>query len=305
MLEATHTPAIERTGFRLSWGAIFAGVVVATALQIVLTILGVAIGFGAFDEGDAMRQFGVGAGVWMLVAALLSLFVGGLVTGRMAGVLTRGDGAFHGIVLWGLTAIAAVWMVSSGAGTLLGGAFSVVGQTAASTAGGLASATGQVATTAISQGGDIDVNQLQREVGEILRASEVPALHPDSISAMAASAEDRTTSAQVNNEQLASQIAEDIRRRAGQVDRDAVVNVIAARTELTESEADRIISRLQSAASNARSEIAMRMDTLQESAGDVALAATDKVSTAAWWALLAMALGATAAGAGAAMTARS
>lgn len=39
---------IERTGFRLSWGAIFAGLFVAIGLHLVLALLGVAIGFTAW-----------------------------------------------------------------------------------------------------------------------------------------------------------------------------------------------------------------------------------------------------------------
>jgi hypothetical protein len=96
---------VERTGFRLSWGGIFAGFVVATALQMVFSTLGAAIGLTAFDpgQGDSARSLGIGVLVWFAVSAIISMWVGGTTTGRLAGVLTRGDGMLHGIVMWSLS----------------------------------------------------------------------------------------------------------------------------------------------------------------------------------------------------------
>jgi amino acid transporter len=74
--------------------------------QIVLSVLGIAIGFTIWSPGDAAQELGIGAGIWAAVAALISLFLGGVVTGRLAGVLTPGDGALHGGVMWGLGGVA-------------------------------------------------------------------------------------------------------------------------------------------------------------------------------------------------------
>ena len=67
-----------RTAFRLSWGAVFAGLVVATVLQIVLTLLGTAVGLAAWDPGESARGLGLGAGIWAIFSILISLFMGGL-----------------------------------------------------------------------------------------------------------------------------------------------------------------------------------------------------------------------------------
>jgi hypothetical protein len=123
-------PVIEHTGFRLSWGAIFAGLIVAMVTQIVLSVLGLAIGLTVWDPGDAAGSLAQGAGIWMAVAALVSLFIGGLVTGHLAGVLTVGDGALHGGIMWGLSMVVTLWLTASGAGMILGGAFQVVGTAA-------------------------------------------------------------------------------------------------------------------------------------------------------------------------------
>lgn len=139
----------EATGFRLSWGAIFAGLVVAVVVQIILSLLGLAIGFGTLDfqAGTGLGSIGTGAGIWAVLTALISLFVGGLAAGHMAGYLTRFDGIMHGVLVWGLSMIIALWALSAGVSTLLGGMFGVAGQTLGAALGGI----GQIGAAAVEQ----------------------------------------------------------------------------------------------------------------------------------------------------------
>lgn len=139
-------PGYEHTGFRLSWGAIFAGFVIATALQMVLSVLGAAIGFAAFDpgQGDSAGSLGIGAAIWFAVTALISMYMGGRTTGYLAGIISRGTGMLHGVVMWGLSTLLAIYLASSGVSQIVGGAFSALTQTAASTAGGVVSGAGQM-----------------------------------------------------------------------------------------------------------------------------------------------------------------
>ena len=128
----------EHPVFRLKWGAVFAGLVVALALQVVLTLLGTAIGLSAVGPGTSARGIGIGAGIWMIVTALIALYVGGLTTGYLAGVLTRGNGALHGVLMWGLSTLLAAYLLASGVGSLLGGAVQLASGAAAATAGTVA-----------------------------------------------------------------------------------------------------------------------------------------------------------------------
>jgi hypothetical protein len=45
--------------------------------------------------------------VWALIAPLIALFVGGWVAARGSSIYTRGQGASHGLVMWGLTTVSA------------------------------------------------------------------------------------------------------------------------------------------------------------------------------------------------------
>src|SRR5690242_4297538 len=86
---------------RLSWGAIFAGVVLAIMTQIAMNILGLSIGAAVLDP-DAPRNaigptFSTGAVVWIGVSTMLSLFVGGYVAARMSGNSNQGDAMVQGL----------------------------------------------------------------------------------------------------------------------------------------------------------------------------------------------------------------
>lgn len=154
----------ERTGFRLSWGAIFAGFVVATALQMVLTTLGAAIGLTAYDpgQGDSASALGIGAAVWFAATALISMFIGGQTTGRLAGILTRGDGMLHGVIMWALSLLFAIYLASTGVGRLLGGVTDIFARTASSVVGGAVGSAGELGAAAAQGDVNVDITQQQQ-----------------------------------------------------------------------------------------------------------------------------------------------
>ena len=68
---------LGKTPTRLSWGAIFAGVVIAVAVQLVLGILGAGIGLIMVDPVQGTTPgaagFGIGAGIFWLITTVLAL----------------------------------------------------------------------------------------------------------------------------------------------------------------------------------------------------------------------------------------
>ena len=140
---ATAYPAGWTGAFsRVSWGAVFAGLVIATALQVVLTVLGAAIGLTALDGPDSGRAFGIGAGIWALLVPVVTLFVGGSTAGRLADVRDRADGFIHGALVWGLALLLATYLLGTGASRILGGTLNLAGNltgSAVSAAGSVAS----------------------------------------------------------------------------------------------------------------------------------------------------------------------
>jgi hypothetical protein len=112
---------------RISWGAIFAGAVAALSLWLLFYAFGLAVGLSSVDPSDphSVRGSGIFTGVWSGMAPLLALFVGGMVSARLAGVFTRAVGAMHGLVMWGFVTIAGAFLFFAAVGSLVAGAASM------------------------------------------------------------------------------------------------------------------------------------------------------------------------------------
>ena len=153
--------------------AILAGVAIALVVSLLLNILGVAIGLAILDpqNGDQARGLGIGGMIWWLVASIIALFVGGWVAGRLAGVPRRLDGAVHGAVTWAVTTLFTIYLITSAVGTIIGGTFRVLGQTA--------EVAGQVAGPMVQEEGvpraaDANWERVSMEVRQALRATDAP-----------------------------------------------------------------------------------------------------------------------------------
>jgi hypothetical protein len=113
----------------ISWGAVFAGALVALALHLVLAILALGLGLGAVDvvsDPDVESGTITGAiGVWWTVSALVSLFLGGWTAGRIGGGPFAPGGVFLGVLVWALVTLASFWLLTTTVTTLLGGPLAV------------------------------------------------------------------------------------------------------------------------------------------------------------------------------------
>jgi hypothetical protein len=139
---------------RISWGAIIAGVVVATILQVAMNMLGLSIGAAALEPGDpgaVAPTFGTVTVLWMAASILISLFVGGAVAGYMSGRIGRNEGMWHGLTVWAVTTILALWMLTSAAGSVLNGVTNALGQGLGLLGSAAAEIVPEVADTAVLQ----------------------------------------------------------------------------------------------------------------------------------------------------------
>lgn len=115
------TPVLRRT----SWGAVIAGTVVAIGLQMILTVIGIAIGATTRDfmnqpTTEVRDTVPMMAAIWWLVSGTISILVGACIVGRFAGMVRGSDVLLHGLTMWGMTALFGFMVVTSGAGMLYG-----------------------------------------------------------------------------------------------------------------------------------------------------------------------------------------
>ncbi len=98
---------------RVSWGAIFAGAIVALALYSLLTLLGAAIGMSMPERVNA-SNLGTGAAIYAIIATVLSLFVGGYVTSQCTVGENRFESVLYGVITWGVLFAMLLSLMASG-----------------------------------------------------------------------------------------------------------------------------------------------------------------------------------------------
>jgi hypothetical protein len=122
---------------QVRWPAILAGLFTFFATLIVLTVLGIAIGLSTYDANNP-NSFGIGAGIWGAVSALIAFLLGGFIAGRTAAVQGKDMGVLNGAMVWIVAIPLMIYMLGGSLGSLMGlavdaaGDVAVAGATAAS-----------------------------------------------------------------------------------------------------------------------------------------------------------------------------
>jgi len=244
-----------KTVTRVSWGAIFAGVVIAIAVQLVLGILGTGIGLSLVDPVEGTTPgaagFGIGAGIYWLITTVIALGAGGYAAARVAGVHDRFDGLVHGLVVWGVTLILTLYLLTSAVGGIIGGAFRTVGSVASAAGTGIGAAAPKVADVA-----GVDVTDVRDEAAQYLATTP-------------------SNPAQMTPEQAQKEIAQELPALAkgGQEGAQAesrIVDIVAAQRQISRLEAQAQVTRAKA-----------RFVQTKNNAVATAKTATDKAAGAA------------------------
>ncbi|QYO77085.1 TerB family tellurite resistance protein [Devosia salina] len=166
----TSASAVEAS--YVDWPAIFAGIVFASAISLVLISFGSAIGLNFVDfnarEGAPAILIGIGAASWFLWVQISSFMAGGYLTGRLRrrnfdateDESDMRDGA-HGLLVWGGAMIVGAVLALSGIG-------------AAANMAGNAAATATVAASNVAEG-EADLADPNAYFVDTLFRSQTPA----------------------------------------------------------------------------------------------------------------------------------
>ena len=202
----------------ISWGAVIAGAIAASALTFVLITFGAAIGLAIASPSATWRDTSVAlallSGLWLLLTAIASFALGGYLAGRLRGTAdsTTADevelrDGLHGLLVWGLA-------ILIGAALALG-----LARTAA------APATGNVLAPTASTAEPL----LAFELDRLFRADRRPgeAVEPD-VRAQAA----RIITTSLGHADMAAE------------DRAYLVRLVMARTGLAQPDAERRVTEV-------------------------------------------------------------
>ena len=137
---------------RISWAAIFGGVILAIAVQLLLTLLGAGIGLGTVDTNAGSTpdasSLGIGAGIWWVISSCIALGLGGFAAAWLAGIERRFDGALHGLITWGIATLVTLYLLTSAIGGVVGGGFSALSGVATAAGSGVSAAAKPIAQAA-------------------------------------------------------------------------------------------------------------------------------------------------------------
>jgi len=125
-----HTVLVNR----ISWGAVLAGVVLMLAMHIVLNMIGAGIGAATIDpyanDNPSASAFSTTAAIWWTLSGIVATFIGAMVAGRLSGSPRNSTGGLHGVTAWALTLLVMVYLFTTAATSVAGGAFGAISSAA-------------------------------------------------------------------------------------------------------------------------------------------------------------------------------
>ena len=298
-------------GKRISWGAIFAGALLAIVLQLALSLLGLGVGLGTIDpltEQNPMAGIGIGAAIWWMVTMLGSLYLGATVASRLAGMPRPTDGLLHGLLTWAVVTLLTFYLLTTAVGRIIGGVTGIAGRALSGMGSGIAAVApgaGEALKGELKNQG-IDLNDLKHQARLLLRQTGKAALSPENLAGQARAA-GRDVQAEAGqsaaNPQATGDNFDDVIDRltsradnlGNAADRDAAVNVVMKRTGKSRTESEQIVDNWISTAKQAQAKLAEVKVQAEQKARQAADAAAEGLSKAALLAALGLGLGAAAA----------
>jgi hypothetical protein len=241
----TREPIIggESSASAVSWAAIIAGAVVASALSLALLMLGAGIGLVSIspwsNNNVSIPTFGILAAAWFIAVQLFASGVGGYLSGRLRTrwVSVHTDEVYfrdtaHGLLVWAVGAIISASLLTFGAASVASGA-ARVGASAMQAAGSAVGATAQVVGQAVS-----NENSPAAYFTDMLFRTD----HPD------ASNDATSSHAEVGRILATDALSGDMPA----ADKTYVAQMVAARTGLTQADAEKRVSDVVEQAKNAK-----------------------------------------------------
>jgi len=210
---------------RMSWGAVFAGLFVALAIFLMLQILGAGIGLSTVSltgrQVSSGKALSTGAAVWTFIMGLISLFIGGWVTGRLAWQPRKLERILHGLTMWGFFYLVMFWVVTTALGALAGGGLDLLGKSV--------SAAGQAAASPQGQQAMANQGLTPEAIAGVLGISTAP-------------------QGQQGGQNVASAVNDYLKGARTPQDRQQLAQVIAKDTGKTPAQADQMITNLEQTA---------------------------------------------------------
>ncbi|AFZ12083.1 hypothetical protein Cri9333_1179 [Crinalium epipsammum PCC 9333] len=247
--------------------ALVAGVVLAFAVQFVLTNLSVAVGISYLGHksdsdsndhhnnnddsgsvGGTIRKIGTAVGIWTLITVTIALLIACYLAVKLTLITDAGLGAIVGLVIWATYFSLLVWVSSTTVGSLIGavvntatsGFQSILGTAAAAIGAKAASnqvvATAEAAANAIRREftAGLDPVSMRETVEEYIQSLRPPELDIKSI---------RQEFEKILNDPQLKEVA--VGGGLATIGRQQLLDLVSSRTDLSKRDVNRIADQLE------------------------------------------------------------
>jgi len=282
VVTTAQSAATTHEGSYVDWPAIFGGIVLASAISLLLLTFGSALGLSFADfqaGGPDARGIAIGAGIFLFAVQLLSFMSGAYVTGRMRRRMhdaTEHESDFrdgvHGLLVWAGALLVGAMLAVNG----IGMAASTVGNTVGSTLSTVTNAASNVAGGAAENLGGAGGNPTDYFADQLFRPAQ---------GAAPAAPGTPGTDPRAEAGRILAQSA--VSGEMSQPDRDYLATVIAQNTGMTPEQAQARVNEVNTTIDNTRQQAVDAADAARRTAvlGAFAIAAALLISAVgAFWA---------------------
>jgi uncharacterized protein YfkK (UPF0435 family) len=248
--------------------ALISGILLAFAIQLVLTNLSVAAGISILGRstdpdhhrsshheshdsgnvGSTIRKIGFGVGIWTLISVSLALFIACYLAVQLSLLTSAGLGAIVGLVIWAAYFSLLVWVSSTTVGSMVGSVvqaatsgFQAVFNTATAAIGGQvakrqAVSTAEAVAAAVRNeiGSAIDPNQIRQSIEDYVQRLNLPNYDMTRV---------RRDFENLLNDPEVQALADNDRLR--HIDRQTFVDLVSRRTDFSPQEVNRFADLLE------------------------------------------------------------
>ena len=294
----------------VSWGAIFLGLVIALALQILLGLLGISIGFSVLDPSDpgSAGAWGIASTLYLIIVQIVALFAGGYIAARLSPAFTDRSAMLHGASIWALSTVIMVWLGTTAAGMMLTGMSNAIAS--------IGNAAGQTVQAVLPDDLDLDLgqvsfsdlppdvqqalrergitpNNLEQEVGRIYNQ----VVSPEEQQAVMQALRDAAVDIGRNPANIGTEIERTVDEIFGQggvlteQDQRQLEQALQNRLGLSDAEVRQITAQMEQAVNNTRQAATDALESATQQTVRVAEDASDTVASIAFWTFIASLLG--------------
>lgn len=250
--------------------ALVAGLVLAIAVQLVLTNLSVAAGISYLGRdtdsdsdsddsgslGGTIKKIGFAAGLWTLITVSVALFIACLLAVKLSLISSSGLGAIVGLVIWGAYFSLLVYVSSSKVGSLIGSVMNTANSGLQAIMGTATAALGakavndQVVSTAEAAaaavrrelGSGLDPTSIRDSIEDYLEALKLPELDFGKIRGEFESLINDPELKAIAGTGSPMEVADRLRH----IDRSTFANLVSNRTNLSKRDAQRLVDQMDS-----------------------------------------------------------